>query len=192
MVETADYSFSLGLDTSRIRSDLEDLNRLGSRFGRTITSSFARGIVSGKKFSTILRSLMQTLTSQALSAAIRPLSSMVGNAFGSLFGGLTANAKGNVLSAGRITPFANGGIVSSPTMFAMRGGVGLMGEAGPEAIMPLSRGSDGKLGVRSSGGGGAMTINMTVVTPDAASFQRSQSQVTAAVIRGLNRGQRNL
>lgn len=192
MVETADYSFSLGLDTSRIRSDLEDLNRLGSRFGRTITSSFARGIVSGKKSSTILRSLMQTLTSQALSAAIRPLSSMVGNAFGSLFGGLTANAKGNVLSAGRITPFANGGIVSSPTMFAMRGGVGLMGEAGPEAIMPLSRGSDGKLGVRSSGGGGAMTINMTVVTPDAASFQRSQSQVTAAVIRGLNRGQRNL
>ncbi len=191
---TPDRGLGLNLDTGRMRAELEDLNRLGERFGRTVTSAFARGIVSGRKFSTILRSLMQTLASQALSAAIRPLGNAVGGLFGSLLGGVRANARGNVMAGGRITPFASSGIVSSPTLFAMRGGAGLMGEAGPEAIMPLARGADGKLGVRAGGrgGGGPVTVNMTVVTQDADSFQRSRGQVTAAVLRGLNRGSRNL
>lgn len=194
MYETqSDAGLNLNLDTGRIRADLEDLNRLGERFGRTITSAFARGIVSGRKFSTILRSLMQTLASQALSAAIRPLGNLAGSLFGSLLGGVVANARGNVLTGGRIRPFAAGGIVSSPTLFAMRNGTGLMGEAGPEAIMPLARGADGKLGVRAAASGGApVTVNMTVVTPDAGSFERSRGQVTAALIRSLNRGTRNL
>jgi phage-related minor tail protein len=183
---------ALRLDTSRIRADLDDLTQLGERFGRTITSAFARGIVSGRKFSTILRSVMQRLTSQALTAAIRPLGNLISGSLGSLLGGITANAQGNLLSQGRVTPFAAGGIVNSPTMFAMRGGTGLMGEAGPEAIMPLARGRDGKLGVRSAGGASPVTVNMTVVTHDADSFQRSQGQVTAAVLRALSRGQRHL
>lgn len=67
---------------------------------------------------------------------------------------VTPSAKGNVFDGG-LQAFAKGGtftngIVSSPTMFNM----GLMGEAGPEAIMPLRRGSDGSLGVAASGGGG--------------------------------------
>jgi hypothetical protein len=53
-----------------------------------------------------------------------------------------------------VRPFANGGIVGSPTLFPMADGMGLMGEAGPEAIMPLKRGKDGKL----AGGGGGDTI----------------------------------
>jgi hypothetical protein len=60
-------------------------------------------------------------------------------------------ANGGAFSMGNIIPFANGGIYDSPTLFPMANGMGLMGEAGPEAIMPLSRGSDGKLGVRSGG-----------------------------------------
>ncbi len=64
-------------------------------------------------------------------------------------------AKGGAFSRG-VEMFANGGaftnsVVSRPTNFAMAGGLGMMGEAGPEAIMPLSRGSDGKLGVQASG-----------------------------------------
>jgi phage-related minor tail protein len=66
----------------------------------------------------------------------------------------------------------------------------LMGEAGPEAIMPLSRGSDGKLGVRMGGGGGA-SVTVNISTPDAQSFRQSQGQVAAMVARAVERGNRN-
>ncbi len=62
-------------------------------------------------------------------------------------------AKGGAFSQGRVMPFAKGGVVSSATNFAMRGGAGLMGEAGPEAIMPLARGPDGRLGVQARAAG---------------------------------------
>ena len=64
-----------------------------------------------------------------------------------------------------------------------------MGEAGPEAIMPLARGPDGRLGVR---GGGGVSVTVNIATPDAAGFQRSQSQVAALIARAVARGQRNL
>ena len=66
-------------------------------------------------------------------------------------------AKGGAFSNG-VQMFANGGVVGSPTMFGHSGGLGVMGEAGPEAIMPLKRGSDGKLGVA---GGGNVTVHQT-------------------------------
>tara|TARA_R100000655_G_scaffold109700_1_gene165039 strand:- start:1336 stop:3396 length:2061 start_codon:yes stop_codon:yes gene_type:complete len=61
-----------------------------------------------------------------------------------------ANAKGNVYGSNGIVPFAYGGVVNSPTLFPFKNGTGLMGEAGPEAIMPLKRGSDGRLGVEAA------------------------------------------
>jgi len=87
----------------------------------------------------------------------------IGSMIGGLFGGGASlppvYAKGGAFSAGNVIPFANGGIVGSPTMFGMSGGrTGLMGEAGPEAIMPLKRGPNGKLGVE---GGGNVTVNQT-------------------------------
>ena len=74
----------------------------------------------------------------------------------------------------------------------MRGGTGLMGEAGPEAIMPLARGADGKLGVRTGGSGGSVHVTMNISSPDSASFQRSQSQVAAEMNRAIQRGRRNM
>lgn len=69
-------------------------------------------------------------------------------------------AKGGAFQNGNVVAFADGGVVNRPTNFAMSGGrTGLMGEAGAEAIMPLSRGSDGKLGVKAEGAGG-ITINI--------------------------------
>ena len=66
-----------------------------------------------------------------------------------------------------------------------------MGEAGPEAIMPLSRGADGSLGVRMEGGGRPVSVVINVTTPDVEGFRRSQSQIAAQMGRALSRGQRN-
>ena len=67
-----------------------------------------------------------------------------------------------------------------------------MGEAGPEAIMPLARGADGRLGVRSAGGGGRpVQVVMNISTPDVQGFQRSQGQIATQMSRALGHGQRN-
>jgi phage-related minor tail protein len=74
----------------------------------------------------------------------------------------------------------------------MRNGTGLMGEAGPEAIMPLTRGADGRLGVRAEGGAArAVNVVINISTPDVAGFQRSQSQIAAQMNRLLAQGHRN-
>jgi len=62
-----------------------------------------------------------------------------------------SNAKGNVFAKNKIVPYAMGGIVNKPTLFPIANGAGLMGEAGPEAILPLRRGPDGRLGVENTG-----------------------------------------
>lgn len=66
---------------------------------------------------------------------------------------LQLNAKGGVYSSADLSQYSNS-VVSSPTLFAFAKGAGLMGEAGPEAIMPLTRASDGSLGVRAVGNSG--------------------------------------
>lgn len=77
-----------------------------------------------------------------------PIGSAVGGFFGNTIGKLF-NANGNAFVNGHLQPFANGGVVSSPTMFPMSGNrTGIMGERGPEAIMPLRRTANGDLGVQ--------------------------------------------
>ena len=86
----------------------------------------------------------------------KPIAGAIGSA---IFG----SANGNVFSSGsHVKAYANGGVVGSPTYFPMKGGkTGLMGEAGPEAIMPLKRGANGKLGVQMEGGGGTVVVNQS-------------------------------
>ena len=124
----------------------------------------------------MLKGLALSLAQTALTQGLKPLGDLLGGVMGGIAGS-------------KVTPFADGGIVNSPTLFPMRGAAGLMGEAGPEAIMPLARGSDGKLGVK---GGGTVSVTVNIATPDAQSFQRSQSQVAALMARAVARGQRNL
>ena len=92
---------------------------------------------------------------------------------------------------GRVQPFARGGIVGSPMLFPLRNGLGLVGEAGAEAVLPLKRGSDGKLGV-ASGAGAPIVVNFHVTATDAASFAKSEAQVTAMLVRAVGRGRRGL
>jgi lambda family phage tail tape measure protein len=86
----------------------------------------------------------------------------VGNVNTDVSGFFSPSANGNAFGANGIIPFAKGGIVNSPTLFPFAKGIGLMGEAGPEAILPLSRGPGGKLGVMASGGGGGGDVNVVV------------------------------
>tara|TARA_R100000458_G_scaffold57363_1_gene63468 strand:- start:321 stop:1718 length:1398 start_codon:yes stop_codon:yes gene_type:complete len=78
---------------------------------------------------------------------------------------VSLSANGNAFAANGIVPYRKGGVVNSPTMFQYGGSkLGIMGEAGPEAIMPLKRGKSGKLGVEMHGGrsgGGVTTVNYT-------------------------------
>ena len=90
---------------------------------------------------------------------------------------LVQAANGRVFAQNGIQAFARGGIVNKPTVFPFANGIGLMGEAGPEAIMPLRRGRDGNLGVMSSGGG---TTNVVVnVDASGSKVEGDQSQAKA-------------
>lgn len=77
-------------------------------------------------------------------------------------GGAMSNMQANGGAwLGGVQKFASGGVFNSPHLFPMaNGGTGMLGEAGPEAVMPLARGNDGKLGVRSSGGGTIVEVNV--------------------------------
>lgn len=185
---------------------MKELRKSSEEFGKSITGAFAKGVVEGKRFEDILKSVGKALAENALKAALKPLelslSGGLNDALGSVFKGMNilpnavgevpAFAHGGVFSAGRVRAFADGGVVASPTYFPMAGGAGLMGERGPEAIMPLSRGSDGKLGVKAGGAARPVSVTVNISTPDAESFRRSESQVSAAIARAAARGRRAL
>jgi len=91
---------------------------------------------------------------------VKQITNMISAAINPYMPTFTPSENGNVFSNGNLVPYADGGVVGSPTTFPMAGGrTGLMGEAGPEAIMPLKRGKNGKLGVQAEGGAGDVIIH---------------------------------
>jgi len=158
-----------------------EVDGLSRSFSTGLRRAFDGVIFDGMRMQDALRGIAQSMAGSVYNTAMRP----VQNAFGSLL------AQGVTGAMGSIMPFAKGGVISQATAFPMRGGMGLMGEAGPEAIMPLSRGPDGRLGVRAAGGGGAVNVHFNIQTPDVAGFQRSQSQIAAQMGRLLSQGNRN-
>jgi hypothetical protein len=90
---------------------------------------------------------------------------------------------------GVVERYASGGIVSQSTAFPMANGIGLMGEAGAEAILPLSRDSKGNLGVKSESS--PVNIVFNISTPNAESFRRSEAQIASRMSRALANADRN-
>jgi phage-related minor tail protein len=173
-------------DTSAIEASLENLKALSASFGTQLTSALRSATVGGKALDDVLRRLALNLAGMALSQGLKPLGGLLNGVFSGLFGAITPFAKGGVV------PFAQGGVVAAPTFFPMQGGTGLAGEAGPEAILPLARGSDGRLGVASRSGGQAVNVVFNVTTPDAASFRKSEAQITGMLARAVRRGARTM
>ena len=154
--ETTDFKTKIG----ELALDVTD--KLGN--------AFADFFIEGKRgFADLARSAIKELQRIIIKAMFmkfiaNPILGALGlNADGNVIegGDVVPSAKGNVFAKNKIVPYKMGGIVSRPTIFPMRNGAGLMGEAGPEGILPLKRGKDGKLGVIANGGGvGNIVVNV--------------------------------
>ncbi len=170
-----------------------DASKLETSLSNGVSKAFDQVITEGASLSDAFRTIATSLSNTALSSAVDPISDQVGGfvqqAVTGWFGGAFAN--GGAFNQGRVMPFAKGGVVSSPTAFPMKGATGLMGEAGPEAIMPLTRDAGGRLGVKAQGGSAPTQVVMNIQTTDAPSFERSQAQIAARMSRALSAGQRN-
>ncbi len=162
-----------------------DVNETARDLGLTFTSAFEDAVVAGAKLSDVLQGLYDDLVRIATRKLVtEPLGDAVGGLFGGIdwgalldgffgvggSGGATASARaagafgsarGNVF-ARPVLPHAKGAVLTSPIAFPMAGGrVGTAAERGAEAIMPLARDSQGRLGVH--GGGGAVNVEFQVI-----------------------------
>lgn len=185
-----DLAGTLGGVGSRTR----ELTIAANAFSRAMTSAFAQGVTGARSFDVVLKSLALRLSDLSLQLALRPLTNALGSGLSSLFNGLSGSPPpgiGDAMRQTSVQPFAAGGVIASPSYFPLSGGLGLAGEAGPEAIMPLARGSDGSLGVAASGSA-PTNVTVNIATPDAESFRRSETYLTGLVARAVARGQRGM
>lgn len=189
------FSRELAEANRELRTMDGEAQRLSRSLGSSLRGAFDKAVFGGRNLSDVLRGLVGDIAGKTLDAAVRPVQSAIGSGVEGLVGSLAGAigsaltfGDGGVLSGGRVRAFARGGIVDRATLFPMRGGTGLMGEAGPEAILPLSRGADGRLGVAASGGGGAAPVIVNITTPDVAGFQRSRGQIAAQLARAVQSG----
>ena len=170
-------------DTRPFTDAMADLGRLSSSFGTQLSGAMKDAVIGGKSLEDVLRRVGMNLAGMALNQGMKPLTNLVSGWMGSIL----------PFANGGVTPFASGGVVAAPTYFPMGGGrTGLMGEAGAEAILPLQRGPDGQLGVAAGGAGRGVNVVFNVSTQDAASFRKSEAQITGMLARAVSRGSRTL
>jgi phage-related minor tail protein len=170
---------SVEADTEPFRQSLETLQKMAASLGTQLTGALKGAAIDGRNLDDVLRGIATSLAGMALRQGLQPLNAVVGGLMGQLAGGI-----------GSILPFAKGGVVTSPVHFPLSGGLGVAGEAGAEAILPLRRGPDGRLGV-DAGGGRSVNITFNVTATDAASFRKSEAQVAAMLARTVSRGMRS-
>lgn len=162
--------------------EFERIKTLADDVGKTITDGFAAAIGKGKSLKSILRNIAKSFADIALKAALKPVGGMISD----LVQGLFANSNP---ALPQIQAFAKGGVINRPTFFPNSGGIGLAGEAGAEAILPLRRNSSGQLGVAAEASS-PIHISMTVNATDAQSFQRAEAEIGASLLGAVRRGRR--
>ena len=151
---------------AQYRESLRETTSFAEKMGKTLSDSLGGALMSVVDGTKSAADAFKDMARQILKKAyellvIQPIMDSITGALGGFGGGgskglslpsailSSINADGNAFQNGnQLTAYANGGVVNSPTLFPMANGAGLMGEAGPEAIMPLKRGKNGKLGVQ--------------------------------------------
>lgn len=195
---SADLAQNMRASTAEIRQADRQAQSLSRSMSSGLRRAFDQAVFGGEKLSSVMKGLALDMSKTVLNSALAPVQRAIGGGLNTAIqGGLSSLfsgsfADGGVFSSGRVRAFAKGGVVNGATAFPMRGGAGLMGEAGPEAIMPLTRGPDGKLGVRAEAAGQQPNIVVNIRTPDAESFKRSRGQISASIARAVQRGHRNM
>ncbi|MGV3550176.1 phage tail tape measure protein [Rhizobium sp.] len=173
---------------------LDDLEARSRSFGSALTSALKGAVLDGDSLIEVLQNIAYRFSSISLDVGLKPLETSLGSMISgasNMLSGALGFSHGGV--PGRVQAFASGGIVSQPTYFPMPGGTGLMGEAGAEAIMPLRRGADGRLGVAAGEGGGQpVQVIFNVQASDAQSFRKSEGQINAMLTRAVARGRRGV
>ncbi len=188
-VET--WTVAIDADTTPIKAELQKTTQLGRQFGQALGTAFDGLALRGQGLGDVLRTLGLSLSRMAFASAFKPLEQSLGGLLTNLMSGGLGAGGGVTLSQSTPIPFAKGGVIASPVTFPLGTGTGLAGERGAEAIMPLSRGPDGRLGV-SAAAASAPNVTFNIATPDAESFRRSETQIAAMLARVVSRGQRNL
>jgi hypothetical protein len=184
--QTLESAIASRSELQTMKSDLEKIDALALRIASTLANGFGQASRSGKTFNETLNAIGKSLLSLALKESTRAITTGLVKDMASF---LTPQAS----SGASIIPHANGGIIASPTYFASGQAIGLMGERGAEAIMPLARGADGRLGVVAQGEGGRpVSVTVNIAASDMESFRRSESQIAGALTRAVARGQRHL
>ncbi len=180
MVDLPDrLDIEIDADTRPIEDALRDLTSLSHQFGVQLTAALRSAVVGGKDLDDILRRIALNLAGMALSRGLQPLQSLAGSLFSTLIGALAP------ASAGALAPFATDGGIAAPRYFPADSGLGLSaGAAGLPGAIP----GNGPAGAAS--GGGAVSVVFNVTTPDAASFRKSEAQVTGMLARAVSRGGR--
>jgi phage-related minor tail protein len=190
------WTVAISADTAGFEEQMKAVTLSGKQFSSALSTAFDGLALKGKSLSDVFGGVALSLSKMALQSAFKPLEQGLGSMLSGLFSG---NGFGGALQGslggggGMTTPFASGGVIQSPIAFPLGvGHTGIAGERGAEAIMPLARGPDGRLGVASSGGGSAVNVTFNVQATDAESFTRSQTQIAALLSRTVSMGQRNL
>lgn len=173
-------------DLASAKTLLDQISVSGEKVAKVLANGFGAAASSGKSFNDTLVTIGQSLARLAMREGAQMLSDGLSSSLSGLFSGAFGGGK-------QITPFAEGGVIASPTYFSNSGAMGLMGERGAEAIMPLARGPDGRLGVTAQGGGGSpVAVTVNIAAQDVESFRRSEAQITSALARAVARGHRQL
>lgn len=187
------WSVKVEADTKGFETAMKSAGDVGRQFSTTLINAFEGIAIKGKSLGEVLRKLALDLSQLVLKAAFKPLEQGFEGLLGGLMKGGFGAFGGSAATAPMVMPFADGGVIRSPVAFPLgRGSIGLAGERGAEAILPLARGPDGRLGVAAGGGGNGVNVTFNVSTPDPETFRRTETQLAAMLARAISLGQRNL